>query len=113
MHSKCWAAAPGKEAILIGVLSDKLSGHLPALNRKQCRLVMGLLTGYRTVRWLLHIMGLMESAKCKKYVQEEESSYHILRKAQRRLGIDSGYIWLYIARASAYMVLSVYKESRG
>jgi hypothetical protein len=39
--------------------SDKLCRDLMAVHRKQCRLV----TGYRTLRQHLHIMGLSESAK--------------------------------------------------
>jgi hypothetical protein len=79
-HSKHWAAAPGmrQSKLFIGWPSDILFRGLSALDRKQCRLVIGLLTGHCTLRWHPHIMGLLESAKCRKCRQKEESSYHIL-----------------------------------
>jgi hypothetical protein len=47
--------------LFIGRPSDKLPRDLLALGRKQCRLITRLLlTGNCTLRWHLHIMGLLE-----------------------------------------------------
>lgn len=57
--------------------SSKLSWDITALERKQCRLVTGLLTGHCTFRRHLHIMSFLESATCRKCGQKKEPSYHI------------------------------------
>jgi hypothetical protein len=46
---------------------ENMSRDILALDRKQWRLVIGLLTGHCTLRWHLHIMGLPDN-EC--YMQE-------------------------------------------
>jgi hypothetical protein len=43
-------------------------------------------TGNRTVNWPLYIEATSDNAICRKYGQEEESSYHTLCQVQRWLG---------------------------
>jgi hypothetical protein len=79
-HSKHWATMPGMKQpkLLLGNPSDKLSRDLMALDRKQHRLVLGLLTGHCTLGQHLHIMALSEGTKCRKRRHEAESSSHSL-----------------------------------
>jgi hypothetical protein len=58
----------------------KLSMSLLALDRKQCRLVPGLHTGYCTLWWCLHSMGLSWSTMCRKCGYREESFYHMFHQ---------------------------------
>jgi hypothetical protein len=55
-----------------------ISPCVGTLDRKQCRLVTGLVTDHCTFRWHLHIMGLLESTKCRKCGQEESKQYKLL-----------------------------------
>jgi hypothetical protein len=67
---KCWAAAAGTRQLklFIEMPLDKLSRDLLALDRKQCRLVTGLLTGHFTLLW-----ASGKAPMCRKCRQEEES----------------------------------------
>jgi hypothetical protein len=51
---------------------------LMSFNRVQSRVVIGLLTGHNTLRRRLHIMGLVDSALCRKCGAGEETSDHVL-----------------------------------
>jgi hypothetical protein len=62
--------------------SDKLSRDILALDREQCRLVTGLLRPY------LHVMGLSESAKCRKCGWEKNPLTVHFVNAQFWLGIE-------------------------
>ena len=73
----------------VGSLSVKgsgvCSGPIPAtktrllsLNRTQCRVVTGLLTGHNTSRRHLCVMGLGNNPTCRKCGAEEDTSVHIL-----------------------------------
>jgi hypothetical protein len=110
-HSKYWVATPGmgnKRALRKTVYRDLL-----AWDRKQCRLVTGLLAGHCTLRWHLHIMGLLDNTICRKYGQKEESSYHILchcpALARHRMKIFSSAVAepTVISRASIKHVLAL------
>jgi hypothetical protein len=87
-HSEHWAVSPGMRQLklFVGKPFDKLSRDRRALGRKQCRLATGLLNGHCTLRQYLHIMGLLDSAKCRKCGQEESTIYSV--NAQRWLRID-------------------------
>ena len=52
--------------------------RLLSFNRTQSRVVIGLLTGHKTLRRHLHIMGLSNNPICRKCGIEEEISAHIL-----------------------------------
>jgi hypothetical protein len=52
--------------------------RLLSFNRTQSRVVIGLLTGHKTLRRHLHIMGLRDSPLCRKCGAEEETSAHAL-----------------------------------
>jgi hypothetical protein len=95
----------------IGRSSVKLSRDLLVLDRKQCRLVRGLLTWYYALRQHLHIMGFLKNTKCRKCGQDEESSYHTLCPvlARHRLGVFNS-VWLElidIRKTSVRCVLAV------
>jgi hypothetical protein len=49
-----------------------------SFNRTQSRVVTGLLTGYNTLRRLLHLMGLSDTPLCRRCRTEYETSAHIL-----------------------------------
>jgi hypothetical protein len=51
--------------------------RLLSFNRTQYRVVVDLLTGHNTLRRHLHIMGLSDSALCRKCGAEEETSAHV------------------------------------
>jgi hypothetical protein len=51
---------------------NELSRDLLALDRKQRRLVTGLLAGHCMLRRILHLVGFWESSMCRKCGQEEE-----------------------------------------
>jgi hypothetical protein len=67
-HSEYWAAALGvrQSKLFIEDPLEKISKDLLASHRKQCRLVTGLLTAHCTLRWQLHVMGLLDNAICRK-----------------------------------------------
>jgi hypothetical protein len=65
------------DEILYSKSLDKLSKNLMALDRKQHRLVTGIVSGHCTIMQHLHITDLLDSAKCGKCGQEEES-YHTI-----------------------------------
>jgi hypothetical protein len=52
--------------------------RLLSLNRTQARAVISLLTGHKTLRRHLHIMGLSNNPICRKCGTEEETSVHVL-----------------------------------
>ena len=52
--------------------------RLLSFNRAQSRVVIGLLTGHKTLRRHLYIMGLSNNPTCRKCGTEEETSVHIL-----------------------------------
>ena len=53
-----------------------------SFNMTQSRALIGLLTGHNTLRRFLHILGLTDSALCRKGGVEEETSDHILFKCK-------------------------------
>lgn len=60
---KCWAPALGTRQLepFIERPLDKMSRDLLASDRKQRRLITGLLTGHCTLRRILHVVGFWES----------------------------------------------------
>jgi hypothetical protein len=52
--------------------------RLLSFNRMQSRAVTGLLTGHKTLRTHLDIMGLPDSTLCRRGGAEEETSAHVL-----------------------------------
>jgi len=53
-----------------------------SFNRTQSRTVMGLLNGHNTLRRHLHMLGLMDSALCRKCGVEEDTSGNIICKRE-------------------------------
>jgi hypothetical protein len=79
-HSKYTAATSGmrQSKLFTERPSEKLSRDLLPSDRKQCRLVTGLLTGHCTLREHLHVMCLLDNFTHRKCGQMKESPYHIL-----------------------------------
>jgi hypothetical protein len=65
-----------RELILHPQLATR--ARLLSLNRKQSRVVIGLLTGYSTLRRHLYMIQLSNNPTCRKCGTEEETSVHIL-----------------------------------
>lgn len=97
--------------------SHKLPRDLLALDRKQCMLVTGLLTGHCMPRQRQYIMGFSGNATCRKCGQEEKSFYHILCQypvsAKHRLQIFGSALFepVNTMRASVRMVLTTTLQS--
>jgi hypothetical protein len=74
-HSKYFGATLGVRhlKLVLERLANELYMDLLAFNRNQCMLITGLLTGLCTQRWHLNIMGLLESALCRKCGLAKES----------------------------------------
>lgn len=74
-----WAATPGTRELKLFIEgpSERLSRARLALNREDCKLVTGLVTGQCILRWHLHFISLSDNSICRKCEQEEESSHHI------------------------------------
>jgi hypothetical protein len=74
-HSKDRAATPGmkQSKLFIEEPLDKLSTDLCALDRKQCSLVRGLLTGHCALRHHVRINVLSDTAMCRKCGGEDSN----------------------------------------
>jgi hypothetical protein len=74
-----WAATSGMRQLKLyieGPLEElRIYRGLLALNRKQCRLVTGLLTGHCILRCHLCGMGLLGNGLCRKCEQENFCYY--------------------------------------
>lgn len=64
---------PKQWKVFIKRPSHTLHKVLRALDKKKCRLVIGLLSDYCTLRLILDIMGCLERAACMQYRQDDES----------------------------------------
>jgi ribonuclease HI len=66
--------------------------RLLSFNRTQSRVVVGLLTGYNTLRRHLHVMGVCDSPICRKCGAGEESSVHILCECEALVSLRHTYL---------------------
>jgi len=66
--------------------------RLLSFNKTQSRVVIGLLTGYNTLRRYLHVMGLSNNPTCRKCGTEEETSVHILGKCKTLASLRQRYL---------------------
>jgi hypothetical protein len=64
---------------------------LMSFNRAQSMVVIGLLTGYNTLRRHLHMLGLMDSSLCRKWAGEETSA-HVLRECEALVTLRQNYL---------------------
>jgi hypothetical protein len=88
--SKCWDAALGMnqwKLFIEGPLMNCLKNLLIS-DRKQSRLVTGVLTSHCTLRWHLNIMSFLVSAICRKCGHEEVETYYLLWQCPSWLGTD-------------------------
>jgi hypothetical protein len=71
-----WAATPGtrESKLFIERPSERLSRATLALNREQCTLVKGLVTGHYTLRWHLHFISLSDNTICRKCVNRRRNA---------------------------------------
>lgn len=80
-HQKEWRAVAGcrQAKALIGEnLNPKRAADFRRLNRKEAKVITGLLTGHGDLRYHRHKMGIVEDPKCRKCGEENETSAHIL-----------------------------------
>jgi len=63
-----------------------------SFNRTQTRVVIGLLTGHNTLSRYLHIMGLCNDPMCRKCVNEEETSVHVLCECEALASLRHAYL---------------------
>jgi len=77
---------------LISGLDLAMGARLLSFNRTQTRVVIGLLTGYNTLRRHLHIMGLCNDPMCRKCGTEEETSVHIVCECEALASLRHAYL---------------------
>jgi hypothetical protein len=65
-------------------------------NRTQSRAVIGLLTGHNTLRRHLYLLGLLDSALCRKCGVVEETSAHILCKCEALASLRHAHLGSYL-----------------
>ena len=63
-----------------------------SFNRKQSRVVTGLLTGHNTLRRHLHLMELSDSPLCKRCEAQDETSAHILCECEALASLRHAYL---------------------
>jgi hypothetical protein len=66
--------------------------RLLSFTKVQSRVVIGLLTGYNTLRRHLHLMKLMDSPLCRKCGAEDETSAHVLSRCEALASIRRVYL---------------------
>ena len=66
--------------------------RLLSFNKTQTKAVIGLLTGYSTLRRHLHVMGLNDNPTCRKCGTEEETSVHILCECEALAALRHTYL---------------------
>ena len=78
---------------------ELISGHdldtrdrLLFFNRRQSRVIIGLLTGHNTLRRHLYIMGLSSNPTCRKCGTEEETSVHVLCECEALASLRHAYL---------------------
>ena len=77
---------------LISGPDPAIGARLLSFNRTQSRVVIGLLTGHKTLRRYLHIMGLCNDPICRKCGTEEETSVHILCECEALSSFRHSYL---------------------
>jgi hypothetical protein len=63
-----------------------------SFNRTKSRAVTGLLTGHKTLRRHLHLMGLLDSPLCRRCGAEDETSAHILCECEALASLRHAYL---------------------
>jgi hypothetical protein len=84
-----------------------IGAQLLSFNRTQSRVVIGLLTGYNTLRRHLHGTGLIGDPTCRKCVNEEETSVHILCECEALASLRHRYLCSFFLNPEDVGVLGV------
>ena len=79
-----------RELILGPSLSAK--NRLLSFNRTQSSVMIGLLTGYNTLRRYLHLLGLTNSLLCRRCGVQDEISAHILCESPALASLRHAYL---------------------
>ena len=66
--------------------------RLLSFNRARSRFVIGLLTGHKTVRRHLYVMGLSDNPICRKCGTERETSVHVLCACEALASLRHSYL---------------------
>jgi hypothetical protein len=69
-----------------------IRARLLSFNRTQSRVVIGLLTGHKSLRRHLHVMGLSADPTCRKCGTEEETSVHVLWEGRALASLRHRYL---------------------
>ncbi|XP_043465741.1 uncharacterized protein LOC122500735 [Leptopilina heterotoma] len=120
-HQREWQATKGcrQAKILLGTnINLKRKAEFRKLNRKEAKIITGLLTGHGDLRYHRHKMGIVDDPKCRKRGEENKTSIHIMchcpALVQEREHI-TGYFFLgeaVIATRSLAEVLLLWKGFR-
>ena len=84
-----------RDRLEIYVISGPCLGakaRFPSFIRTQSGAVTGLLTGHNTMRRYLHLMGLSDSALCRRCAAEDETSAHILCECEALASHSHAYL---------------------
>jgi hypothetical protein len=84
-----------------------IGARLLSFNRTQSRAVIGLLTGYNTLRRHLNVMGLRNDTTCRKCGAEEETSVHILCECEALASLRHRYLGSFFLNPEDNRVLGV------
>jgi hypothetical protein len=84
-----------------------IGARLLSFNRTQSRAVIGLLTGYNTLRRHLHVMGLSNEPSCRKCGTKEETSVHILCECEALASLRHRYLGSFFLNPEDIRMLGV------
>jgi hypothetical protein len=68
--------------------------RLLSFDRTQSRVVIGLLIGHNTLRRHHHLNGLINNISCRRFVNEEETSLHIMCECEALASHSQMHIWV-------------------
>jgi len=94
-HLALWrglCSAQRQARVLISGPDLATGARLLSFNKTQTKAVIGLLTGYSTLRRHLHVMGLNDNPTCRKCGTEEETSVHILCECEALAALRHTYL---------------------
>jgi hypothetical protein len=104
-HGPCSTQRQARELIFGPNLAR--GARLLSFNRTQSRVVVGLLTGYNTLRRHLYIMGLSNNPICRKSGTEEETSFHILCECEALASLRYTYLGSFFLDPEAIRALGM------
>ena len=79
-HNRSWINVQGCRwsRLMLPNISRKLTEFLLSCNRKDCRLLVGILTGHNACARHLYVIGVSETQICSSCEESEDSTEHFL-----------------------------------